>query len=66
MILIEEIKINYGNAMALVILIIRYILRSIPEKDIPLFIKRNSIDWEDLIIICRRQSIRIQVFDALL
>jgi hypothetical protein len=66
MILIEEIKLKYGNAMALVILIIRCILRSIPEKDIPLFIKRNSIDWEDLIIICRRQSIRIQVFDALL
>ena len=66
MILIEEIKIKYGNAMALVILIIRYILGSIPEKDIPLFIKRNSIDWEELIIICRKQSIRIQVFDALL
>ena len=66
MILIEEIKLKYGNAMALVILIIRYLLRSIPEKDIPLFIKRNSIDWEDLIIICRRQSIRIQVFDTLL
>ena len=66
MILIEEIKLKYGNAMALVILIIRYILGSVPEKDIPLFIKRNSIDWEDLIIICRRQSIRIQVFDALL
>jgi len=66
MILIEEIKLKYGNAMALVILIIRYILGSIPEKDLYLFIKINSIDWEDLIIICRRQSIRIQVFDTLL
>jgi hypothetical protein len=66
MIAISDIKVEYGNAMALVILCSRVYFKTAEIDNLNPFIINNTIDWVDFIKTCRKHRIRPLVYKVIL
>lgn len=65
MIPIKQIKDQYGNELALIILTCRVHFQSASEKELDQFIEQYKIDWNNLVHLCRWHRIRIVVYRML-